>query len=85
MNDLDTSTSERAYKRHATLKAQAAILGFELIKSDPEICGQAPYHLYSFDAAKPFDDLDAVREYLDKLAVKWIEKVPKSAEKLQVK
>jgi hypothetical protein len=46
MNDLDTPTGERAYKRHATLKAQAAILGFELIKSDPEICGQAPYYLY---------------------------------------
>ena len=25
MNDLDTPTSERAYKRHATLKAQAAM------------------------------------------------------------
>lgn len=84
MNDLDTPTGERALKRHATLKAQAAICGFELIKSDPEICGQAPYHLYRFDAGKPFDDLDAVREYLDRLAVKWIEKVPKSVEKLQV-
>jgi hypothetical protein len=67
MNDLDTATGERPYKRHATLRAQAAILGFELIKSDPEICKQAPYYLYRFDTAKPFKDLDAVLEHLERL------------------
>ncbi len=64
MNDLDTPTRERAYKRHVTLKAQAAILGFELIKSDPEICGQAPYYLYRHDAALPFEGLDELREFM---------------------
>lgn len=64
MNDLDTPTSERAYKRHATLKAQAALLGFELIKSDPEICGQAPYYLYRHSGALPFEGLDELRDFM---------------------
>jgi len=64
MNDLDTPTSERAYKRHATLKAQAALLGFELIKSDPEICGQAPYYLYRHGGVHPCEGLDEVRDFM---------------------
>lgn len=64
MNDLDTPTSERAYKRHATLKAQAALLGFELIKSDPEIGGHAPYYLCRPSGAHPFEGLDELRDFM---------------------
>lgn len=64
MNDLDIPTSERAYKRHATVRAQAAILGFELIKSDPEICGHAPYYLYRHDGALPFEGLDELHDFM---------------------
>ena len=39
-------------------------MGFELIKSDPEICGQAPYYLYRHDGAHPFDGLDELHDFM---------------------
>lgn len=66
--DLDTPTGQRECKAYATLAAQYSMLGYRLIKGDPAIEGQAPYHLMHWDAmAKPLADLDAARDYLAKL------------------
>ncbi|MES2977401.1 MAG: hypothetical protein V4731_03180 [Pseudomonadota bacterium] len=63
-NDLDTATAKREGKALATLAAQFALIGVELIKSDPEISGQAPYHAVRHDLWEPLHDLEAAREYL---------------------
>jgi len=63
-NDLDTATGQREGKAYATVAAQFALLGMELIKSDPEICGQAPYYVMRAELWKPLETLDAAREYL---------------------
>ena len=63
-NDLDTATGEREGKAYASLAAQYAMMGMELIKSDPEICGQAPFYAMRSELWKPLDDLDAARTYL---------------------
>ena len=67
-NDLDTPTAMREGKALATLAAQFALIGIELIKSDPEISRQAPYYAARHDLWQPLDDLDAAREYLAKVS-----------------
>jgi hypothetical protein len=64
MNDLDTPTHERIAKAYTTLQALAAIAGYELIKSDPEICGQAPYYLYRHGTVLPFESVDALNAFI---------------------
>ncbi|CAN5550540.1 hypothetical protein BH11PSE7_BH11PSE7_30280 [soil metagenome] len=66
-NDLNTATCHREGKAYASLAAQFAMIGMELIKSDPEICGQAPYYAMRSELWKPLKDLDAARTYLDLL------------------
>ena len=63
-NDLDTPTGQREGKAMATLAAQFALVGIERIKSDPEICGQAPYYACRYGLWKPLESLEAAREYL---------------------
>ena len=43
-NDLDLPTGQRERKAFATLAAQFALVGIELIKGDPEVIGQTPYY-----------------------------------------
>lgn len=66
-NDLDTPTAMREGKALATLAAQFALIGIELIKSDPEISRQAPYYAARHDLWQPLPDLDAAREYLARM------------------
>ena len=63
-NDLNTATAERESKAYATLAAQYALHGMELVKGDPEICRQAPYFETRYGLWKPLDCLDAARAYL---------------------
>ena len=42
-NDLDLPTGQRERKAYATLAAQFALIGVELVKGDPEVIGQTPY------------------------------------------
>lgn len=63
-NDLDTATAERESKAYATVAAQYALHGMELVKGDPEIAKQAPYFATRCGLWKPLDDLDAARNYL---------------------
>ena len=63
-NDLDTPTGQREGKAMATLAAQFALAGIELVKSDPEICGQAPYYACRYGLWKALESLEAAREYL---------------------
>jgi hypothetical protein len=69
-NDLDTATGERERKAYATLAARFALIGMELIKSDPEICGQAPYYAMRRELWKPLETLEAAGEYLAMLTRK---------------
>ena len=69
-NDLDTPTAMREGRALATLAAQFALVGIELIKSDPEISRQAPYYAARHDLWQPLADLDAAREYLAKVSGK---------------
>ena len=63
-NDLDTPTAERESKAYATMAAQYALYGLELVKGDPEIAKQARYFAARYGLWKPLDSLDAARAYL---------------------
>jgi hypothetical protein len=63
-NDLDLPTGKRERKAYATLAAQFALIGLELIKGDPEVIGQTPYYATSYGLWKPLESLDAARDYL---------------------
>ncbi len=62
-NDLDTATGQRERKAFATLAAQYALAGMELVKGDWEVTGQALYYATRWGLWKPLDSLDAAREY----------------------
>jgi hypothetical protein len=66
-NDLDTATADRESKAYATLAAQYALHGMELVKGDPEIAKQAPYFATRYGLWKPLECLDAARCYLSKV------------------
>ena len=63
-NDLDLSTGQRECKAYATLAAQFALIGVELIKGDPKVIGQTPYYPTRYGLWKPLESLDAARDYL---------------------
>ena len=63
-NDLDLPTGQRERKAYATLAAQFALIGVELIKGDPEVSGQTPYYATRYGLWKPLESLDAARDYL---------------------
>jgi hypothetical protein len=65
-NDLDLPTGKRERKAYATLAAQFALVGVELIKGDPEVVGQTPYYATRCGLWKPLESLDAARDYLAK-------------------
>ena len=65
-NNLDLSTGQREFKAYATLAAQFALIGIELIKGDPEVIGQTPYYATRYGLWKPLESLDAARDYLAK-------------------
>lgn len=65
-NDLDLPTGQRERKAYATLAAQFALIGIELIKGDPEVIGQTPYYATRYGLWKPLKSLDAARDYLTK-------------------
>ena len=65
-NDLDWPTGQRECKAYATLAAQFALIGIELIKGDPEVIGQTPYYATRYGLWKPLESLDAARDYLGK-------------------
>ena len=65
-NDLDLPTGQRERKAYATLAAQFALIGIELIKGDPEVIGQTPYYATRYALWKPLESLDAARDYLAK-------------------
>lgn len=66
-NDLDVPTAQRERKAYFTLAAQYALQGYELIRGDPEVTGQAPYYACRYSLFRPLASLDAAREYLAKL------------------
>ena len=66
-NDLDTATSERESKAYATLAAQYALHGMELVKGDPEIAKQEPYFATRDGLWKPLECLDSARCYLSEM------------------
>lgn len=66
-NDLDTPTAQREAKAYATLAAQFALHGLELVKGDPEIVKQAPLFAVRYGQCRPFEGLDAARAYLERL------------------
>ena len=63
-NDLDLPTGQRERKAYATLAAQFALIGVELVKGDPEVIGQTPYYATRYGLWKPLESLDAARDYL---------------------
>ena len=63
-NDLDLPTGQRERKAYATLAAQFALVGIELIKGYPEVIGQTPYYATRYGLWKPLESLDAARDYL---------------------
>lgn len=65
-NDLDWPTGQRERKAYATLAAQYALIGVELIKGGPEVIGQTPYYATRYGLWKPLESLDAARDYLAK-------------------
>ena len=65
-NDLDLPTGQREYKAYATLAAQFALIGIELIKGDPEVIGQTPYYATRYGLWKPLESLAAARDHLAK-------------------
>ena len=65
-NDLDWPTGQRERKAYATLAAQFALIGVELIRGDPEVIGQTPYYATRYGLWKPLESLDAARDYLAK-------------------
>lgn len=68
VNDLDTPTPERERKAVATLSAQFALLGYMLIKGDPDIDGQALYYAMRLGTLQPLENLEAAVLYLSALA-----------------
>ena len=68
VNDLDTATGERERKAFATLAAQYALAGLELVKGDWEVRGQAPYYATRYGLFRPLESLEAAREYLTRAA-----------------
>ena len=65
-NDLDLPTGQRERKAYATLAAQFAMIGIELVKGDPEVIGQTPYYATRYALWQPLESLDVAREYLAK-------------------
>ena len=65
-NDLDLPTGQRERKAYETLAAQFALIGFELVKGDPEVIGQTPYYATRYALWQPLESLDAARAYLAK-------------------
>ena len=65
-NDLDLPTGQRERKAYATLAAQFALIGIELIKGDPEVIGQTPYYATRYGLWQPLESLEAARDYLTK-------------------
>lgn len=64
-NDLDMPTTQRNHKQFTTLSAAFALRGWELIKCDPAIEGQAPYLVTRRGVgAKPLENLEAVGAFL---------------------
>ena len=63
-NDLDLPTGQRERKAYATLAAQFAMIGIELVKGDPEVIGQTPYYATRYALWQPIESLDAARDYL---------------------
>ena len=69
INDLDTPTHQRERKHFASLSASLALHGWELIKGDPAMEGQAPYLVTRWGVgAKPLESLEAVGVFLDDLS-----------------
>ena len=65
-NDLDLPKGQRERKAYATLAAEFALIGVELIKGDSEVIGQTHYYATRYGLWKPLESLDAAREYLAK-------------------
>lgn len=65
-NDLVLPKGQRERKAYATLAAQFALIGIELIRGDPEVIGQTPYYATRYGLWKPLESLDAARDYLVK-------------------
>ena len=63
-NDLDLPTGQRERKAYATLAAQFALIGVELVRGDPEVIGQTPYYATRYGLWRPLESLDAARDYL---------------------
>ena len=72
-NDLDLPTGQRERKAYATLAAQFALVGMELIKGDPEVIGQTPYYVTCYGLWQPLESLDAARDYLATRLAKRLE------------
>ena len=66
-NDLEMATGERISKAYATLAAQYAPHGMELVKGDPEIVKEAPYFVTRPGLWKPLESLDAAHAYMAQL------------------
>ena len=68
-NDLDMPTTQRNHKQFTTLSAAFALHGWELIKGDPAIEGQAPYLVTRWGVgAKPLESLESVGAFLSRLS-----------------
>ena len=65
-NDLNLPTGHREHKAYATLAAQFALIGVELVQGDPEVIGQTRYYATRYGLWKPLESLDAARDYLAK-------------------
>ena len=65
-NDLDLPTGQREHKAYATIAAQFALIGIELIKGDPEVIGQTPYYATRYGLWQPLESLEAARDYMAK-------------------
>ena len=65
-NNFDLPTGAREGKGYATLAAQFALIGIELIRGDPEVIGQTPFYATSYGLWKSLESLDAARAYLTK-------------------
>ena len=72
-NDLDLPTGQRERKAYATLAAQFALVGMELIKGDPEVIGQTPYYATRHGLWQSLENLDAARKYLATRLAKRVE------------
>lgn len=70
VNDLDTPTGQRERKAYATLAAQYAMAGMELVKGDCEVRGQAPYYATRYGLFKPPESLQDAREYLARVTAR---------------